>query len=398
MNSVHDTSRDAEPVQQMKKMEGFGGGGNSGPVAEFRNSPVGGGPSAGSGGMGNFDQRTVQGAMGAMGNMLNKGKQMLEQNEYTAKAMQAGQQAAQAVGFGQGTGQQYAAASDGTAQQSHMGTYAGGPSVSGGQFGQPSGGFGQQPPQQPAQARSSMPNKIKVEAGEYEAKIIDDLCEPSGARPNPNKDVVAKFVRQCGSLDADLCCALLEEKLEDEDWKVVLKALVGIESLITAKKSGVAEYFDAPNDEFIKEIAVDPESQKSLKAAAEKCLQALEKATAAPVVDTGMSDMFTCILWESMQKDEKQLLIDKVTENNESPAPGWALDQLARLTVQKPGIENEMAELFFKRLGMNSCDVKLKTLRALAFISRRGTVAFRRACQRQSQLIRQHLSTHLPFA
>ena len=111
-----------------------------------------------------------------------------------------------------------------------------------------------------------------------------------------------------------------------------------------------------------------------------------------------MSDMFTCILWESMQKDEKQLLIDKVTENNESPAPGWALDQLARLTVQKPGIENEMAELFFKRLSKNSCDVKLKTLRALAFISRRGTVAFRRACQRQSQLIRQHLSTHLPFA
>jgi hypothetical protein len=92
-----------------------------------------------------------------------------------------------------------------------------------------------------------------------------------------------------------------------------------------------------------------------------------------------------------MDKDEKQL-IDKVTENNESPAPGWALDQLARLTVQKPGIESEMAELLFKRLSKNSCDVKLKTLRAMHFISRRGSSSFRRACQHGSQIIRQHLS------
>ncbi len=88
-----------------------------------------------------------------------------------------------------------------------------------------------------------------------------------------------------------------------------------------------------------------------------------------------------------------QALIEKVTENNESPAPGWALDQMARLTIQKPGIEIEMAELLFKRLNKNGCDVKLKTLRAMHFISRRGSVAFRRACQRGSQQIRVHLST-----
>ena len=91
-----------------------------------------------------------------------------------------------------------------------------------------------------------------------------------------------------------------------------------------------------------------------------------------------------------------QALIEKVTENNESPAPGWALDQMARLTIQKPGIEIEMAELLFKRLNKNGCDVKLKTLRAMHFISRRGSVAFRRACQRGSQQIRVHLSTPPP--
>ena len=91
-----------------------------------------------------------------------------------------------------------------------------------------------------------------------------------------------------------------------------------------------------------------------------------------------------------------QALIEKVTENNESPAPGWALDQMARLTMQKPGIEMEMVELLYKRLQKNACDVKLKTLRAMHFISRRGSVAFRRAMQRGSQLIRQHLSTTPP--
>ena len=88
----------------------------------------------------------------------------------------------------------------------------------------------------------------------------------------------------------------------------------------------------------------------------------------------------------------RQSLIEKVTENNESPAPGWALDQMARLTMQKPGIEMEMVELLYKRLTKNSCDVKLKTLRAMHFISRRGSVAFRRAMQRGSQQIRDHLS------
>ena len=85
-----------------------------------------------------------------------------------------------------------------------------------------------------------------------------------------------------------------------------------------------------------------------------------------------------------------------MTENNESPAPGWALDQMARLTMQKPGIELEMVELLYKRLTKNSCDVKLKTLRAMHFISRRGSVAFRRAMQRGSQQIRVHLSKFRP--
>ena len=90
-----------------------------------------------------------------------------------------------------------------------------------------------------------------------------------------------------------------------------------------------------------------------------------------------------------------QGLIHKATENNESPAPGWALDQMARLTVQKPGIELEMVELLYKRLLKNACDVKLKTLRAMHFIARRGSVAFRRAMQRSSQVmwLRRHLST-----
>ena len=47
----------------------------------------------------------------------------------------------------------------------------------------------------------------------------------------------------------------LEEKLEDKDWKVVLKALAGI-VLVTTRKTGVADYFDS-NNRFILD---DPES------------------------------------------------------------------------------------------------------------------------------------------
>jgi hypothetical protein len=292
MNAIHDTSKDDAPAAPMKKMEGFGGGGDSGPARdEFRNTPSGGGGggSFGAGGQGNFDAR---GAPGAVGAFMNKATAVVGQNEFGAKALEAAGAAAGAVGFGQqGAGDAYTAA-------------AGGPGGMPGQPGAPQPGA---PPQDgwnstttsaqhqqaQAQVKSSMPQRIKVEAGEYEAKIIDDLCEPSGARPNPSKQVLDKFVQQCGSLDANLCCALLEEKLEDEDWKVCLKALVGITALVEKGKDGVVEYFGEGNDEFIKEIVVDPESQKSLRIAAEKCVKAIEKATAEPEVEDTSMDMFS---------------------------------------------------------------------------------------------------------
>ena len=65
----------------------------------------------------------------------------------------------------------------------------------------------------------------------------------------------------------------------------------------------------------------------------------------------------------------------------------------AETNLAAAGIELEMVELLYKRLQKNACDVKLKTLRAMHFIARRGSVAFRRAMQRGSQVIRQHLST-----
>ena len=80
---------------------------------------------------------------------------------------------------------------------------------------------------------------------------------------SPELQVLNAFVKSCGSLDANLCCALLEEKLEDEEWKVCLRALAGIEALIITKKDGVFEYFDG-NDDFIKEIASDPVSHRPI--------------------------------------------------------------------------------------------------------------------------------------
>jgi hypothetical protein len=290
MNAIHDTSKDDAPAAPIKKMEGFGGGGGGGgAVDEFRNTPSGGGGggSFGAGGQGNFDAR---GAPGAVGAFMNKAQAVVGQSEFGAKALDVAGQAVGAVGFGQQqAGDSYSAAAGGP---------GGMPGQPGGPGGPPQDGWNStttsaQHQQAQAQVKSSMPQRIKVEAGEYEAKIIDDLCEPSGARPNPSKQVLDKFVQQCGSLDANLCCALLEEKLEDEDWKVVVKALFGITVLVEKGKDGVVEYFGEGNDEFIKEIALDPESQKSLKLAAEKCLKAIEKATAEPEVADSSMDMFS---------------------------------------------------------------------------------------------------------
>eukprot|EP01052_Picozoa_sp_SAG31_P008622 SAG31_NODE_438_length_15693_cov_6.254248_14_plen_266_part_00 len=72
----------------------------------------------------------------------------------------------------------------------------------------------------------------------------------------------------------------------------MLKALAGIEVLVTTKKAGVADYFDG-NDEFIQEIAVDPESQKSLKTAAERCLKAFKAAKDPGLAADNSMDMFS---------------------------------------------------------------------------------------------------------
>ena len=71
---------------------------------------------------------------------------------------------------------------------------------------------------------------------EYETKLVEDFCEPSGARPVPAKDIVRKFVTQCSALDTNLVCALIEDKLDlgepdTDDWKMCLRAIYGIEAL-----------------------------------------------------------------------------------------------------------------------------------------------------------------------
>jgi hypothetical protein len=91
-----------------------------------------------------------------------------------------------------------------------------------------------------------------------------------------------------------------------------------------------------------------------------------------------------------------QTLVGKVTEDTEQPAPGWALDQMARNTATNPGCADEMVDLMVKRLAKNSTDIKLKSLRAMHFICRRGSVHFRRSMQRQAQIVRAHINIRGP--
>ena len=92
----------------------------------------------------------------------------------------------------------------------------------------------------------------------------------------------------------------------------------------------------------------------------------------------------------AMNKEEKDTL-SKCCENNQAPAPGWALDQMSRLTVSRGDLCGEIADRLLKKTTDSSTNVKLKALRAIHFIGRRGSVHFRRSCCHRMEEIRVHL-------
>ena len=110
--------------------------------------------------------------------------------------------------------------------------------------------------------------------GQYERTLVNNMCNSGGLRAIPSTSDVNEFLTRCKSLNADVVGPLLVAKIDEEDWKVNIKALVVMEAM--AKDAGCAPYADYfyENKEAIEDLLEDTE-QKGVRTRCRKVLKAL---------------------------------------------------------------------------------------------------------------------------
>merc|ERR1719291_1542010 len=79
--------------------------------------------------------------------------------------------------------------------------------------------------------QQSRPSPPSASSGEYEARVVSELCAPGGPRVAPSEAALQEFTRKCESLDANCIGDQLRQKLSAPDWQTRLKALCAVESL-----------------------------------------------------------------------------------------------------------------------------------------------------------------------
>ena len=83
-------------------------------------------------------------------------------------------------------------------------------------------------------------------------------------------------------------------------------------------------------------------------------------------------------------------LVLQATSKDEAPAPGYVLNEIARLTQQSGEASDKLEDFLFKRLKKEAyTQVKLKTLRVIKYCCENGHISFRRRIQRRSADLRE---------
>jgi len=95
-----------------------------------------------------------------------------------------------------------------------------------------------------------------AEEGEYERKLIAELCGPGGARAVPPKDKLIEFLHQARSLNPRLIGDALLDCLTADQWQLKCKALCVIEALVKSDTK-VYEHFFLDNAEEIQLLLHD---------------------------------------------------------------------------------------------------------------------------------------------
>ena len=133
--------------------------------------------------------------------------------------------------------------------------------------------------------------------GEYERNLVNNMCNAGGLRAVPATNLVTDFKNRCKSLNADVVGPLLVAKIDEEDWKINIKALVVMEAM--AKDAACAAYADYfyDNKEAVEDLLEDTD-QKTVRTRCRRVLKALgvegyediavEETTRKRVVITGV--------------------------------------------------------------------------------------------------------------
>ena len=96
--------------------------------------------------------------------------------------------------------------------------------------------FSAPPPAAAPQSFSHLPSMAQPAgssaAGQAERQLVEQLTTPSGVRSAPTRESLSAFCQRCHSLDLEEIIDLIEEKLEDAQWQVVLRALYVLEAVL----------------------------------------------------------------------------------------------------------------------------------------------------------------------
>lgn len=151
-------------------------------------------------------------------------------------------------------------------------------------------------------SRSSAPAHAGS-SGDYEARVVGELCAVGGPRVAPSAQALEDFCRKCESLDSDCVATQLRSKLASSDWQSRLKALHAIESLSQHGLDGIVGHlcehssellFDCQGITQCKQKATkvlhmlgftDAPEKSSVRAQQPAPVAALASATAPPVAD-----------------------------------------------------------------------------------------------------------------
>ncbi|CEM04567.1 unnamed protein product [Vitrella brassicaformis CCMP3155] len=109
------------------------------------------------------------------------------------------------------------------------------------------------PPPPPTSAMGLSRPQTSAQPGEYEARLVEDLCAPGGAKIAPPAHALEDFCRKCESLDPAVVGTLLVNKAQDAatPWQSKLKVLYIMEALVTHTHAAEGEEAEEPQQDSV---------------------------------------------------------------------------------------------------------------------------------------------------